>query len=192
MECSHRLGLFQYSAAFQKGRCFHREAVWLSTRTLHRIPRHCTDWIEAKLASTPRSTSRSASGARTRPGIPDSGQAAKRDSLWVLDIDSRHHNQPSVAASSSVRTHSILARRRAIGDERMQFGGEHKVDDATCEIAALLATAYQRYAKLRLVRTVSVAAALPSTEGLDNTGEPSPHELTLTGRRGHRKESAQE
>ena len=58
------------------------------------------------------------------------------------------------------------------------------------EIAALLATAYQRYAKLRLVRTAP--AALPSTEGLDNTGEPSPHELTLTGRRGHRKESAQE
>ena len=72
----------------------------------------------------------------------------------------------------------------------MQFGEGHEVDDATSEIAALLATAYQRYAKLRLVRTVPLA--LPSTRGLDNTGEPSPHELTLTGRRGHRKESAQE
>ena len=72
----------------------------------------------------------------------------------------------------------------------MELGEEHKVDDAASEIAALLATAYQRYAKLRLVRTVP--AALPSTKGLDNTGEPSPHELTLTGRRGHRKESAQE
>jgi len=72
----------------------------------------------------------------------------------------------------------------------MQFGERNEVDDATSEIAALLATAYQRYAKLRLVRTAS--AALPSTEGLDNTGEPRPHELTLTGRRGPRKESAQE
>jgi len=72
----------------------------------------------------------------------------------------------------------------------MELGEEHNVDDAASEIAALLATAYQRYAKLRLVRTVP--AALPSTKGLDNTGEPSPHELTLTGRRGHRKESAPE
>ena len=72
----------------------------------------------------------------------------------------------------------------------MQLGERNEVDDATSEIAALLATAYQRYAKLRLVRTAP--AALPSTEGLDNTGEPSPHELTLTGRRAHRKESAQE
>ena len=72
----------------------------------------------------------------------------------------------------------------------MQLGERNEVDDATSEIAALLATAYQRYAKLRLVRTG--LAALPSTEGLDNTGEPSPHELRLTGRRGHRKESAQE
>ena len=70
----------------------------------------------------------------------------------------------------------------------MQLGEEHEVDDAISEIAALLATAYQRYAKLRLIRTPP--AALPSTEDLDNTGEPSPHELTLTGRRG-RKESAQ-
>jgi hypothetical protein len=71
----------------------------------------------------------------------------------------------------------------------MQFGEEHTVDNAISEIAALLAMAYQRYAKLRLVRTAP--EALPSTEGLDNTGEPSPHELTLTGPRGHRKESAQ-
>ena len=27
-----------------------------------------------------------------RPGIPDSGQAAKRDSLWVLDIESSNHS----------------------------------------------------------------------------------------------------
>jgi hypothetical protein len=109
--------------------------------------------------------------------------------LWVLDIDSRHHNQPSAAASFYVRTHSILARRRAIGDERMQNGEVSTVDEAVGEIAALLATAYQRYATLRLVRPAP--EALPSTEALDNTGEPSPHELRLTGRRGHRKESAQ-
>ena len=72
----------------------------------------------------------------------------------------------------------------------MELGEEHNVDDAASEIAALLATAYQRYAKLRLVRMPP--AALPLTEDLDNTGEPSPHVLTLTGRRGHRKESAQE
>jgi hypothetical protein len=72
----------------------------------------------------------------------------------------------------------------------MQHGEDQKVDDAISDVAVLLATAYQRYARLRVVRTAS--PSLPSTEGLDNTGEPSPHELTLTGRRGHRKESAQE
>ena len=71
----------------------------------------------------------------------------------------------------------------------MQLGERNEVDDAASEIAALLATAYQRCAKLRLVR--AVPAALPSTKGLDNTGEPSPHELTLTGPRVHGKESAQ-
>ena len=72
----------------------------------------------------------------------------------------------------------------------MQLGERNEVDDAASEIAALLATAYQRHAKLRLVGTIP--AALPSTKGLDNTGEASPNELTLTGRSGHGKESAQE
>ena len=34
----------------------------------------------------------------------------------------------------------------------MQGGEEPQVDDAINEIAALLATAYQRYARIRLVR----------------------------------------
>jgi len=50
----------------------------------------------------------------------------------------------------------------------MELGEEHNVDDAASEIAALLATAYQRYAKLRLVRTVP--AALPSTKALITPG----------------------
>jgi hypothetical protein len=63
----------------------------------------------------------------------------------------------------------------------MQRGEEPKVDDAINEIAALMAAAYRRRARIRLVRTST--EPLPSTEGLDNTGEQSVHELTLTGQR---------
>jgi hypothetical protein len=63
----------------------------------------------------------------------------------------------------------------------MQRGEEPKVDDAVHELAALPAAAYQRRARIRLVR--SAPEPLPSTEALDNTGEPSPHELTLTSQR---------
>jgi hypothetical protein len=69
----------------------------------------------------------------------------------------------------------------------MQRGEEPRVDDAIKEIAASLAAAYKRRARIRLVYTTP--EPLPSTEGLDNTGETSPHELTLTGRR---KESTQQ
>jgi len=63
----------------------------------------------------------------------------------------------------------------------MQHGEEPKVDDAIKEIGALLAAAYQRRARILLVRTTP--EPLPSTEGLDNTGEPSVHELKLTRQR---------
>lgn len=63
----------------------------------------------------------------------------------------------------------------------MEVGEEPTVDDAITEIAALLAVAYQRRARMRLVR--SATEAFLSTEALDNTGEPSPHELTLTRQR---------
>jgi hypothetical protein len=63
----------------------------------------------------------------------------------------------------------------------MQRGEEPKVDDAINEIAVLLATAYRRRVRIRLVHTTP--EPLPSTEGLDNTGETSPHELTLTRRK---------
>ena len=59
----------------------------------------------------------------------------------------------------------------------MGGGEEPRVEDAINEIAVLLAAAYRRRARIRLVRT----APRPSTEGLDNTGEQSVHELTLTG-----------
>ena len=62
------------------------------------------------------------------------------------------------------------------------------VDDAVNEISELLARAYLRYSRVRL--TEQVTEALQSTDCLDNTGELSPHGLTLTGQRGHRKESA--
>jgi hypothetical protein len=68
----------------------------------------------------------------------------------------------------------------------MQGGAEPKVEDAVHEIAALLASAYRRRARIRLVRMKSESVA--STEGLDNTGEQSVHELTLTSQR---KESTQ-
>ena len=71
----------------------------------------------------------------------------------------------------------------------MQNSEEITVDAAVSEISELLATAYQRYSRAPADRTA--AEALPSTECLDNTGEPSPHGLTLTGQRGHEKESAQ-
>ena len=63
----------------------------------------------------------------------------------------------------------------------MQCGNEPKVDDAIKEIAALLAAAYMRRARIRLVHTTP--EPLLSTEGLANAGETSRHELTLTRRR---------
>jgi hypothetical protein len=69
----------------------------------------------------------------------------------------------------------------------MECGEEPKVDDAIKEIAALLAAAYMRRARIRLIH--ATPEALPSTEGLANTGETRPHELKLTSRR---KESTQQ
>lgn len=63
----------------------------------------------------------------------------------------------------------------------MQRGEEPKVDDAIKEIAALLAAAYKRRARIRLAHTTPEPP--PSTEELANTCETSPHELTLTRRR---------
>jgi hypothetical protein len=68
----------------------------------------------------------------------------------------------------------------------MQSSEEPRVEDAIKEIAALLAAAHTRRARIRLVHTTP--EPLPSTEGLDNTGEQSVHELKLTGQR---KESTQ-
>ena len=72
----------------------------------------------------------------------------------------------------------------------MENGEGTTVDDAVNEISELLATAYLRYSRAPADRS-GRPEALQSTECLDNTGEPSPHGLTLTGQRGHRKESAQ-
>ena len=69
----------------------------------------------------------------------------------------------------------------------MELGEEPKIDNAIKEIAALLAAAYWRRARIRLVHTTP--EPLPSTQGLENMGETSPHELTLTRRR---KESPQQ
>ncbi|HNY42183.1 MAG TPA: hypothetical protein PKJ41_17395 [Bryobacteraceae bacterium] len=67
----------------------------------------------------------------------------------------------------------------------MQPGEEPRVDDVLSEITALLATAYQRRARIRLIQPKT--GQLPSTEELDNAPEQSLHELTLTRKR---KESA--
>jgi hypothetical protein len=64
--------------------------------------------------------------ARTRPGTPDSGQAAKRDSLWVLDIGSSNHGGHTSPLSAPT-TPRQAARPWS---ERMQVGEEPKVDDA--------------------------------------------------------------
>ena len=63
----------------------------------------------------------------------------------------------------------------------MQCGEEPKVDDALIEIAALLAAAYQRLARIRLVHITP--EPLLSTGGLDKRAETSVHELKLTGQR---------
>jgi hypothetical protein len=63
----------------------------------------------------------------------------------------------------------------------MQDDEVPKVDDAIIEIAALLAAAYMRRARIRLVH--GTPEPLTSTEGLANRGETSRHELTLTRRR---------
>jgi hypothetical protein len=63
----------------------------------------------------------------------------------------------------------------------MQNGEEPKVDDAMKEIAALLATAYERRTSTRFVH--KAPEPLPSTEELAIQGERSVHELTLTRRR---------
>ncbi len=72
----------------------------------------------------------------------------------------------------------------------MEQGERRTVDDAVNDISELLARAYLRYSRVRA--TQAAEDALRSTECLDNTGQTSPHGLTLTGQRGQRKESAQE
>ena len=71
----------------------------------------------------------------------------------------------------------------------MQNGEVPTVADAVSEIAEILAKAYLRYSQLPLID--AAAGAIRSTQALDNTGEPSPHGLTLTGQRGPGKESGQ-
>ncbi len=63
----------------------------------------------------------------------------------------------------------------------MRNGEESKVEDAIKDIAALLATAFQRRASIRVVR--AAPEPLPSTEELAISGDQSVHELTLTRQR---------
>ena len=63
----------------------------------------------------------------------------------------------------------------------MPPGEEPRVEDVISEIAGLLAAAFDRRARIRLIQLG--AGQIPSTEGLDNTGEPSVHGMTLTCRR---------
>ncbi len=58
---------------------------------------------------------------------------------------------------------------------------ETDIDDAINEIAAFLAAAYKRSARIRLVRETSEIP--PSIKELDKTAETSVHEVTLTRRR---------
>ena len=63
----------------------------------------------------------------------------------------------------------------------MQRGEETNVDAAITDIATLLAEAYRRRTRIRLVHTTS--GSLPSAGGLDKNPEKSVHELKLTGQR---------
>lgn len=69
----------------------------------------------------------------------------------------------------------------------MQNGDVPTVGEAVREIAEILAKAYLRYSKLPL--TDAAPGVIRSTQALDNTAEPSPHGLTLTGQRRPGKES---
>ena len=60
----------------------------------------------------------------------------------------------------------------------MQRGEERHVEGSIKEIAELLASAYQRHSRIRLISPTS-----QSIEALANRTEPSVHELTLTRRR---------
>jgi hypothetical protein len=95
----------------------------------------------------------------------------------VLDTGSSNHGGHTLL----VHAHLSLVRLRARGREYMQRGEEPDLDDAIKEIAALLAVAYERRARIRLVHTTPEPPS--STEGLDNTAGPSVHELTLTRQR---------
>lgn len=46
-----------------------------------------------------------------RPGTPDSGQAAERDSLWVLDIGSGNHGRLPMASPPHHCPHPLLLRQ---------------------------------------------------------------------------------
>ncbi len=70
----------------------------------------------------------------------------------------------------------------------MQNGEVATVSDAVGEIAEILAKAYLRCSKLAIAEATPGAIRL--TQALDNTGEPSPHGLTLTGQRVPGKDSA--
>ena len=95
----------------------------------------------------------------------------------MLDVGSSNHSD-----FTPVRAHITPRQAARLGGEHMQRGEEpNKVDDAIKEIAALLAAAYERRVRIRLVR--STIDPLVSTEGLANTGETRLHELTLTRRR---------
>lgn len=51
-----------------------------------------------------------------RPGTPDSGQAAKRDSLWVLDIGSSSHTLPAAGGNPSLCPRPLSSLRPATED----------------------------------------------------------------------------
>ena len=63
----------------------------------------------------------------------------------------------------------------------MEGGEEPRIEGVINEIAALLAAAYRRRARIRLVQVTP--GLLPSTEGLANADRTSVHELRLTGQR---------
>ena len=94
----------------------------------------------------------------------------------MLDIGSSNHGNRALVP------HLLLPPwPRALKGGHMQSGEEFRVDEAISEIAALLATAYQRRASPRFVHTPP--EPLPTTEELAIPGERSVHGLTLTRRR---------
>ena len=96
-------------------------------------------------------------------------------SRWALDDLMKRYCTLAGIARDKAHMHSL---KHSCGTHFHERVGDiaATIDDVIGEIAALLAAAYRRHAKIRLIRPT--IESLPLPEGLANGGERSVHELT--------------